>query len=148
MTVLAVMNYKEIEIYGFKYPLSSEKEKEQLMDALLDKLLEINDLEVSPDLVEAETSRMFMEWQHQLKYRSLATGEFVYLSQEELAFQQEKFQAEAYKLVKTKLVLQGIIEAEKLQLSQEELEEEAKQIAVRQDIPLEKVKEPQKKRKY
>jgi trigger factor len=113
----------------------------QLKDAILDKLLEANDIEVPQDLVDDEVNRMIIELNHKMRYENLATGAYIVLTQEEQADRLEEIKAEAFKLVKTRLVLKGIIAAEKFTLTQEELEEEAKAISVRQHIPIEMVKD-------
>jgi len=137
----AVKNYKGIEVERVRNAPSAKNTEIQLKDAILDKVLEANDIEVPQDLVDEEVTMMVLEMNHRMKYESLATGAYFDFTQEDMDARLEEFKAEAFKLVKTRLVLMGIIEVENLEVTKEELEEEAKAISVRQQMPVEMVKE-------
>lgn len=110
-------------------------------DALLDKILEATDIEVPQALVDEEVRMMVLELNHRMKYEGLATGIYLSLTQDEIAERLVFFKEEAFKLVKTRLVLRSIIESGKLDVTEEELEEEAKALSVRQQMPIERVKD-------
>jgi FKBP-type peptidyl-prolyl cis-trans isomerase (trigger factor) len=111
------------------------------MDAILDNVLEANDIDVPQDLVDDEVAMMVLEMNHKLKYESLASGGYTGFTQDEMAERMEQIKEEAYKLVKTRILLKGIIEAESFEVTKEELDEEAKAISVRQQMPIEMVKD-------
>ena len=113
----------------------------RIEDAILAKVLEAKDVEVPQDLVDDEVRMMVLELNHKLKYESLASNRYIGLTQDEMADRMEEFREEAFKLVKTRLVLKRIIEAAHLEVTKEELEEEAKAISVRQQMPIEMVKD-------
>ncbi len=113
----------------------------RIEDAILEKVLEATDVEVPQDLVDGEVSMMVLELNHQLKYESLASNRYIGFTQDEMADRMEKFREEAFKLVKTRLVLKRIIEVAHFEVTKEELEEEAKAISVRQQMPIEMVKD-------
>ena len=113
----------------------------QQEDALLDKILEATDIEVPLALVDEEVRMMVLEFNHRLKYDSLATGAYISLTQDEIAERLEFFKTEAFKLVKTRLVIRSIIESEKLDVTEEELAEEATALSVRLQVPIERVKD-------
>lgn len=110
-------------------------------DAILDKILEASDIEVPQALVDEEVRMMVFELNHRMKYDGLATGAYIGLTQDEQAERLAVFKREASKLVKTRLVLRSIIQAEKLEVTEAELEEEAKALAVREQMPIEMVKD-------
>jgi len=83
---------------------------------------------------------MVLELNYRLKYESLATGAYVSLTQEDRDEYWAEFNREAFKLVKTRLVIQGIIDEEKFTLSKDELEAEAEAIATRQQTSIDEVK--------
>lgn len=118
-------------------PRNAELRRE---DALFEAVLKTHDVEVPQNLVDDEVRMMVLELNHRLRYENLASGRYAGFTQAEMADRMEEFRKEAFKLVKTRLVLRRIIEAEHLEVSQEELEEEAKAIAVRQQMPIEMVK--------
>lgn len=110
-------------------------------DALLEAVLKSHDVEVPQNLVDDEVRMMALELSHRLRYESLASGRYAGFTQAEMAGRMEEFREEAFKLVKTRLVLKRIIEAEHLEVTREELEEEAKAISIRQQMPIEMVKD-------
>jgi FKBP-type peptidyl-prolyl cis-trans isomerase (trigger factor) len=141
MPIIAVKNYKGVEVERVKNAPSAKNAEMRLKDAIIDKVLEANDIEVPQDLVDDEVTMMILELNHKMKYESLASSRYIGFTQDDIADRMEKFKKEAYKLVKTRLVLKGIIEAENFEVTKEELEEEAKAISVRQQMPIEMVKD-------
>jgi trigger factor len=141
MPNIAVKNYKGVEVERVKNAPSAKNAEMRLMDAIIDKLLEANDIEVPQDLVDDEVKMMVIGLNHKMKYESLASGRYIGFMQDDMADRMEKFREEAFKLVKTRLVLKGIIKAENFEVTKEELEEEAKAISVRQQMPIEMVKD-------
>ena len=141
MPNIAVKNYKGVEVERVKNAPTAKNAEMRLKDAIFDKLLEANDIEVPQDLVDDEVTMMVIELNHKMKYESLASGRYIGFTQDDMADRMEKFREEAFKLVKTRLVLKGIIKAENFEVTKEELEEEAKAISVRQQMPIEMVKD-------
>jgi len=109
--------------------------------AILDEFLKINDIVVPQDLIDNEVSMMVMEYSHKKKYESLASGGYFDLNQDDKNILLDEFRSEAFKIVKTRLLLNSIIESECFEISKEELETEAKAISIRQKIPIEMVKD-------
>lgn len=122
-------------------PSSPEDAEAQPKDTAIDKVLEAYDIEVPQALVDEEVRMMVLELNHRLKYEGLATGGYTGLTQDEQAERLETFRREAFKAVKTRLVLRSIIESGELNVTEEELEEEAKALSVRQQMPIEMVKD-------
>ena len=141
MSNIAVKNYKGIEVEQIKNARSAEIAEALLKDAIIEKILEINDIEVPQELVDEEVTMMVIEYKHKLKYESLATGSYYDLTQDDMAELIEEFKKVALKLIKTRLVLKGIIEAENFEVSKEALEKEAQAISVRQQMSIEMVKD-------
>lgn len=137
----AVKNYKGVKVERIKNAPSAKNAEMRLKDTILDKVLEANDIEVPQDLVDDEIKMMILELNHKMKYESLASSMYIGFTQDDMADRMEKFKEEAFNLVKTRLVLKGIIEAENFEVTKEELEEEAKAISVCQQMPIEMVKD-------
>ncbi|MGI1659020.1 MAG: hypothetical protein ACRKFN_08600 [Desulfitobacterium sp.] len=138
-------NDKSVKVEVAKNAAFAKNAEMQMKDAILDKILakvlEANDIEVPQDLVDNEVAMMVRELKHKLKYESMVLGGYTDFRQEDLTDQMDKFREEAFKSVKTRIVLKGIIEAESFEVTKEELEEEAKSIAARQSISIEMVKD-------
>ena len=141
MPNIAVVNSEDVEAERVKNSPSAKNSEMRLEDAILDKLLEANDIEVPQGLVDDEVKMMVIELNHKMKYESMASSRYISFTQDDIADRMEKFRKEAFKLVKTRLVLKGIIEVENFEVTKEELEEEAKTISVRQQMPIEMVKD-------
>jgi len=141
MTSIAVKNYKGIEVNQIKTSANPDAAERLLENAILDKVLEANHIEVPQERVDQEVSMMILEMNHKMKYEGLATGVMISLTQDEMKERIETFKEEAFKLVKTELILKAIIEAENITVSTAELEEEAKTIALRQKVSIEMVKD-------
>lgn len=141
MPMIAVKNYKGVEVERVKNASSAKNAEMQQKDVIIDKVLEANDIEVPQDLVDDEVTMMVNELKHTMKYESMLSGGYFDSMQEDMADRMEKFREEAFKLVKTRLVVKGIIEAENFEVTKEELEEEAKAISVRQQMPIKMVKD-------
>lgn len=141
MSIIEVKNYKGVEVERVKNEPSAKNVEMRLKDAIIDKVLEANDIEVPQNLVDEEVTMMVYELNHKIKYESMSSGGYFGFMQDDMDDRKEKFREEAFKLVKTRMVLKGIIEAENFEVTKEELEEEAKAISVRQQMPIEMVKD-------
>jgi len=141
MPNIAVKSYKNVEVEQIETTSSPKNAEVQLEDAIIDKVLEVHDIEVPQALVDEEVKMMVLELNHRMKYDSLATGTYISLTQDEKAERLEMFKKVAFKLVKTRLVLRSIIESEKLDVTEEELEEEAKALSIRQQMSFEMMKD-------
>lgn len=120
--------------------LSAKNTEEQLF-AILDKVLETKDIEVPQELVDEEFNMIVIEFNHRVKYDSMATGKIFELTQDEIKNRTQQFKEEAFKRVKIRLMLKEIIESENIIVTKKELEEEAKALSVRQQIPIDMVKD-------
>ncbi|MBN1317324.1 MAG: hypothetical protein JXA42_17710 [Anaerolineales bacterium] len=141
MPNISVKNYKGVEVERIKNAPSAKDAEMRLMDAIIEKILEANDIEAPQDLVDYETRMMAVELYKNRQYERMLSGEDLGFMPDDMADHMEALSKKAFKQVKTRLILEGIIEAENLQITQEELEAEAKAIAVRQQTPVEAVKD-------
>ena len=141
MPNISVKNYKGVEVERVKSAPSAENAETRLKDAIIGKILEANDIEVPHDLIDNETRMMAIELYKKTKYESMVSGGELGFMPDDMGDRMEELREEAFKLVKTRLVLKCIIEAEDLKIAQEEWEAEAKAISVRQQMPIEMVKD-------
>ena len=130
--------YRGLEVHA---PKEGGSDGGALEVAVLDKLLEANDVDVPQDRVDNELNGMVLAFYQQLRYDSLTTGTPHFQMHEEVDAQMDPMREEAYRAVKTDLLLQTIIEEEKLQVTRGELEEEAEAMSLRQGIPMEQIRD-------
>lgn len=131
--------YKGLEVRPGGRPGTGEEARAKLEEAVLNKLADLNDIEVPQSKVDNEVNGKVLELYQQLRYDSLTTGNPHFFMHQEVEEQMEEIRADAYRQVKTEMLLQRIIEQEQLEVTQAELEAEARAMARRQQIPVERV---------
>ncbi len=109
-------------------------------DAVIDKVYEANKPEVPAVMVEDEIDRMAQELDHQLRYQGLSLEQYLQFMQKEAKDFREELREDAAKKVGTRLVLMSIVEAEQVEVSEEELESELKDMAAAYNTDTEQVK--------
>lgn len=110
-------------------------------DAIIDKVYEANKTDVPRVMVEDEIDRMAQDLDHQLRYQGLSLEQYLQFVDKDAAAFREELREEATKKVVTRLVLMSIVEAEKIEVSEEELEEELKNMAAAYNTDVEQVRE-------
>ena len=113
----------------------------QMQDAALIKVVEANDVEVPAVMVEDEIDRMAQELDQQLRYQGLNLNQYMEFTGKDMAAFREELKPDAERQVKTRMLLNGIAEAEKLEISEDELEEELKSMAESYQTTSDKIKE-------
>lgn len=134
-----VKYYKGLEVHLGGKLRSAEDARAALEEAVLNKLADLNDIEVSQSKVDNEVNGKVLELYQKLRYDSLTTGNPHFFMHQEVEEQMEEIRAEAHRQVKTELLLKQIIAQEQFEVTQEELEAEAHAMAHRQQIPVERV---------
>ena len=104
-----------------------EQARREMGEEIVKELVEALQLELPESLVEAETGSILRGWAAQL------TADLPPAQLEELG---EKAKAQAQRSLKTSLLLQRIAAQEKLAVGDEEIEEEIKAMARRNNVPL------------
>lgn len=108
--------------------------------AVIEKFAKNYQIQAPQDQVENEIEQMTMEAFHQIKYRSILSGNEVDLSEADIAGLLGEIREEAVVSVLERLVIAKVLETERFEISQEELETEAAAIAARQQISVDMVK--------
>ena len=117
------------------------RSESQMKDAAIGKVVEANEVEVPQAMVEDEIDRMANELNQQLAYQGLNLNQYLQYTGKDAAAFRDEIRPEAEKAVKTRIILTGIAEAEKLEATAEEIEEEIKVMAAQYDMTADKVKE-------
>lgn len=113
----------------------------QMKDKALEKVLEANEVDAPKQMVEDEIDRKAQEVDQQLRYQGLGLEQYLQYMGKEYAELREELREEAERSVKIRVLLQGIVDAENLTVSDEEMEEEFKTMAAQYQMPVEKIKE-------
>lgn len=110
-------------------------------DAIIEKVYEANKTDAPRVMVEDEIDRMAQDLDHQLRYQGLSLEQYLQFMGKDAAEFREELRADATKKVVTRLVLMSIVEAEKIEVSEEELEAELADMAKAYNTDVEKVRE-------
>ncbi len=113
----------------------------QMQDAALGKVVEANEIEIPQVMLEDEMDRMTQELDQQLRQQGLSVGQYLEYVGKDVAGFREELKPDAERQLKTRMILNGIVEAEKIEVSQEEMEEELKVMAIQYQTTADKLKE-------
>lgn len=124
------------------------KAEYETKNAVLEKVYEANEIDIPDVMVEDQIDEMMQEFDQQLKYQGLDLQKyFEYLQKEPKEFREE-LRPDAYKKVKTRLIVEAVANAEKLEASDEDVEAELKAMAEQYKMEVEKLKEVMKAENY
>ena len=113
----------------------------QMKDAALGKVVEANEVEVPRTMVEDEMDRMCQELDQQLRYQGMSLQQYLQFTGKDMAAFRDELRPDAERQVKTRIVLMGIVDAEKIKVSEDEMEEELKLMAAQYNMTADKIKE-------
>ena len=107
-------------------------------DHFIDELLEagIKNMEVEvPDvMIEEELNRMIRQYEENLKMQGLSLAQFYQFTNSDEAALKDQMREEAEKRVKSRLLLEEITKLEKLEVTDEEAEKEAEDLATKYNM--------------
>ena len=113
----------------------------QMKDAALGKVVEANEVDVPGTMVEDEMDRICQELDQQLRYQGMSLEQYLQFTGKDMAAFRNELRPDAERQVKTRIILMGIVEAEGIKVSQEEMEEELKVMAAQYQTTADKLKE-------
>ena len=112
-----------------------------MKDAAIVKVVEANEVDVPRAMTDDEINRMCQELDQQLRYQGMSLEQYLQFTGKDMAAFREELRPDAERQVKTRIILMGIVEAEDIKVSQEEMEEEIKGRAAQYNMTAEKIKE-------
>lgn len=112
----------------------------QMKDAALGAVVEANEIEIPAVMVEEEAHRMVQELDQQMRMQGMSVAQYLEYVGKDMAGFVAEIKPDAEKQVKTRLILNGIIEAEKFEVTEEEVEAEIKTMAIQYNMGEEEVK--------
>ena len=113
----------------------------QMQDAALAKVVEANEIDIPQVMIQDEMDRMTQELDQQLRYQGMSVNQYLEFVGKDLASFREELKPDAQRHVKTRMILTGIAEAEKIEVSKDEMEEELKVMAIQYQTTADKLKE-------
>lgn len=116
----------------------AKREKE---DAVIDKIIENAQMELPEPMIDTQVSQMANEFARNIQRQGLSID--MYLNYTGLTKEKfvEQMRPQAVKRIQTRLVMEEVVKAENIQISDEEYEEELEKMAKSYQMELDKMKE-------
>ena len=123
--------------------LISEKEKQAKYKAeneLIDKITDLSTCEISETLIEKQIDEFVQDFEYRLMYQGLKLDDYLKHMNTTMKELRDSRREDAIKTAKTKLVLEEIIKKEKIEVSEEELNQKLIEMSEARNIKLEDFK--------
>ncbi len=132
--------YKE----DIKKNLVSKKEteaKNAKQQAVMDKIIENATMEIPDAMVDTQAENMVDEYAQRLSYQGLSMDQYFQFTGMNAQSFKEQLKPQALKNIQSRLVLEAVIAAENIEVSDEEMETEIEKMASMYQMEVDKVKE-------
>ena len=113
----------------------------QMKDKVIESLYDANDLDVPDVMVQDEVDAMIRESEQQLSMQGIQLEQYLQMLGKEMADFREDIKEEAYRRVKTRMLVSAVVEAEDIQATEEELNEQIELMAIQYQMEADKVRE-------
>ncbi len=121
--------------------IAKDKAEYDTKNAILEKVYEATEADIPEVMVESQIDDMLQEFEQQLRYQGMDLNQyFEYLNKNVDEFREE-VRPDAYKKVKTRLVVESVANAENIVPSEEDIEKELAAMAEQYKMEADKLKE-------
>ena len=114
--------------------------EEKYIDSLLDKIAENTEVDVPETMVSEETDRMVKQFGEHMAMQGFSLEMFYQMTNSTEEDLKDKYKDEALKRVKNRLIIEAIIDAEKIEVSDEDIEAKVEELATKYNMTKEEVK--------
>lgn len=99
------------------------------LDELIKTAVENMEVEINPEIINAEKDMMIDEYRQQLQMQGLSLEQYLEFTKGNIDTLKENIEPQAIARIKTRYLLEAIIEKEKLETTEEEVDKEIKDLA-------------------
>ena len=124
--------------------LKKQKEemgKNQLRIQAIEKMVENHEIDVPESMIESQVDTFIREFDYRLNVQGLSLDKYLKYSNLKIEQIREQYKEDAIKAVKRDLILEAIVKAEDIKLSENELDAEIQRLAEVYNQEAEKIKE-------
>ncbi len=136
-TLDAYKEYTRKNLETSKTNQAEQKFENELLTAICDGA----SVEIPDVMVDDETDAMMRDFAQRLQYQGMSIDQYYQFTGQNEEMIRGEMSKDAYNKVKVRLVLEAIAGAEKLEVNEEEINQEVEKIAGMYNMPAEKVKE-------
>ena len=108
---------------------NTNKAKYETEDKAIQAVCDATEIEIPSGMIETEIDNMMKDIETRLSYQGLNMKSYLQMIGKTEEDMRKEYEEQAKKSVKSRLVLEAVVEAEKLEASQEEIEEKVKEMA-------------------
>ena len=113
----------------------------QMKNSILEKVYNANDIDIPNVMVEAQITSEMNEFDQQLRMQGMNLEQyFEYLGRKPEEFREE-LRDEAYKKVKTRMLVSAVADAENIQASEEDINKQLELMAIQYKLDADKIRE-------
>lgn len=132
--------YKE----SIKTTIKENKEKELKTareNEIVDKIIEGATMDIPEPMIEAQVNQMAEDFAQRIQYQGLSIEQYFQFTGMDAKKFIESLKPQAVKRIQSRLVLEAVVKAEKIEVTEEELEKELTEMASKYQMEVEKLKE-------
>ena len=132
--------YKE----NIKATIKENKEKElktEKENEIVDKIIEEASMDIPEPMIESQVRQMADDFAQRMQYQGLSLEQYFQFTGMDAKKFIESLRPQALKRIQSRLVLEAIVKAENIEVTDEELEKELSEMATMYKMEIEKVKE-------
>ncbi len=119
---------------------NNDRAERELEDVIIKKISEATEVEIPDALIEGQIDRMVQEMSYRMSYQGLKLEDYLKYIGQSMEDYRKGFVEQATEIVKSQLVIEAIIEAEKIEATEEDVENRVKEMAEKQGKPAPDVK--------
>ena len=112
-----------------KQKQNEEKAKYETQDAVIKAVCENIKVEIPSGMIEMEVENMIKEIEQRLSYQGLKLEQYLKIMNKTLDNMKKEYEPQAIEGIKTRLALEAVIKAEKIEATDKEIEEKMKEMA-------------------
>ena len=131
--------YKE-EVKSKLVKTKEDDIKREKEDAVIEKIIENATMEIPEQMVDAQTRQMTQEFAQRLQSQGLSLEQYMQFTGLTPQKMQEELKPQALKRIQSRLVLEAVVEAEKIEATQEDIEKEIENMAKMYQMEADKLK--------
>ncbi len=119
---------------------NAERSQRELEDAIVKKITETTEVEIPEAMIEGQIDRMVQEMEYRMSYQGLKLEDYLKYIGKSVEEYRNDFRAQATDIVKSQLVIEKIIDLEKIEATEEDVQERVDEMAKAQNKPAPDVK--------
>ena len=112
---------------------NEERTKYETQEAVIKALCENMKVDIPEGMIEAEVDRMFKDFEQRLKYQALDKQQYFTITGKTEEEVRKDYEPQAIEAIKTRLAIEAVIKAEKIEATDKEIEDKMKEMAKNYD---------------